>query len=463
MKLAIIILAAGLGTRMKSSLPKVLHKIYDKPIIQYVIEALMRLSPEKSIVVVGSEGEIIINFLKSYPVSFAMQKQQKGTADALKYGIAKIEGFEGVILVVNGDTPLIDSAVLQKFIDLHISNSEDISILSFIAKGSHSYGRIIRAGDNVIKIIEDRDADESQKKINEVNSGIYAFKPHILKLLDDIKINEKKGEYYLTDIVDLAVVKKYKVCAHNIASEDQLAGINTREDLCNAFNYLKLRVINKWLDKGVTLLDKNTTFIHPDVQIGTDTIIYPNVHLEGKTVIGSNCIIYPNSRIVDTIIADNVTIKDSSVIELSEIMEDATIGPFAHIRPQSIIGPSSKIGNFVEIKKSVLGKGVKASHLSYLGDSEIGSNVNIGAGTITCNYDGKLKHKTIIEDDVFIGSDTQLVAPIKVGKGSYVGAGSTITKEVPPSSLAISRSPQKNLKKLISIRLSKKRADGDKI
>ncbi len=445
MRLATVTLAAGLGTRMKSHLPKILHKIYDKPIIQYVIESLLPLSPEKSVVVVSSGFEAVENYLKDYPVVFAVQEKQKGTADALKSGVGKLEKFDGVVLVVNGDTPLITSEVLRNFIDLHKNNSDDISILSFIANGSHSYGRIIRSGDEVLKIIEDRDADETQKKINEVNSGIYAFKSHILKLLDDIKINEKKGEYYLTDIVDITVSKGYKVCAHNIASESELTGINTREDLYNAFNYLRDRISKKWLDNGVTILDKNTAFIHPNVQIGTDTIIYPNVYLEGKTIIGSNCTIYPNTRIVNSIIAHNVIIKDSSIIESSEIMENAVIGPFAHIRPDSIIGQSSKIGNFVEIKKSVLGSGVKASHLSYLGDSEIGSNVNIGAGTITCNYDGRLKHKTIIEDDVFIGSDTQLVAPVKVGKGSYVGAGSTITKDVPSGALAASRVKQKNI------------------
>lgn len=462
MKLAIVVLAAGQGTRMKSSLPKVLHKIYDKPIINYVLDALMSIPHEKAIVVVGANGEAISNALKEYPVTLAIQREQKGTADALKSSLHLLEGFQGEVFVMSGDTPLIESDVIERFLDLHINNSEDLSILSFIPKGRHSYGRIIRTGDSVLKIIEDKDADEAQKKINEVNSGIYAFKSSLLNLLDEIKINEKKGEYYLTDIVELAVKKGYKVCAHNIASEEQLAGINSREDLCNAINYLKQRIVNKWLDNGVTILEKNTTFIHPDVQIGIDTTIYPNVYLEGKTKIGSNCIIYPNSRIVDTIIADNVIVKDSTVIESSEILEHSTIGPFAHIRPQSRIGPSSKIGNFVEIKKSILGKGVKASHLSYLGDAEIGNNVNIGAGAITCNYDGKMKHKTIIEDDVFIGSDTQLVAPVKIGKGSYVGAGSTITKEVPSSSLAISRTPQKNLKKLVQSRFSKKNPDGCK-
>lgn len=453
MMLATVILAAGLGTRMKSGIPKILHKIYDKPIIQYVIESLAELSPEKSVVVIGQGAEAIEKSLKVYPVIFVVQKEQKGTADALKAAMAELGGFGGAILVVNGDTPLLTSNLLQDFLNLHQRNSEDISILTFTANGRHSYGRVLRSGSNVKAIIEDRDANKEQKKITEANSGIYALRPHTLSLLDEVIKNEAKGEYYLTDIIEIAAKKGYKIGAHNIAKEEQFIGINTREDLHKALHYLKNSIAQKWLDNAVSILDKNTVFIHPHVQIGSDTIIYPNVHLEGKTVIGSNCTIYPNTRIVDSLIAHGVIIKDSTVIESSEIRENAVIGPFAHIRPYSVIGPSSKIGNFVEIKKSVLGEGVKASHLSYLGDSEIGNNVNVGAGTITCNYDGKTKHKTIIEDDVFIGSDTQLVAPVSVGKGSYIGAGSTITEDVPPLSLAVSRTPQKNLKKMT---LSKK-------
>lgn len=461
MRLAAVILAAGLGTRMKSSTPKVLHSILGKPIIQYVFESLAALSPAKSIVVVGSNDVEIRNALKPHPVIYAVQKDPKGTADALNTAMLELQGFSGALLVVNGDTPLITSSILKELIKLHINNSEDISVLSFTAGSSHSYGRILKENGSVKAIIEDRDANEEQKRITEANSGIYAFSSHITTLLNEIKINEPKGEFYLTDIVEIAVKKGYSVGAHNIASEEQLMGINTREDLHKAIHYLRKSIAEKWLGKGVSILDTNTVFIHPDVEIGIDTIIYPNVYLEGETIIGANCTIYPNTRIVDSIIADGVIIKDSTVIESSEIKENSVVGPFTHIRPASVIGPSSKIGNFVEIKKSVLGFGVKASHLSYLGDSEIGSNVNIGAGTITCNYDGKIKHKTIIQDDVFIGSDTQLVAPVKVGKGSYIGAGSTITKDVPPLSLAVSRVPQKNIKKRTFTKLSKKSSSDD--
>lgn len=449
--LATVFLAAGLGTRMKSSIPKVLHRIYDKPIIHYVVDSVRQLKPENNIAVIGHGSDEIRNALanhhKGHPVTFAVQKEPKGTGDAMKAAVKKLRGFSGTVLVLSGDTPLISTSTLQKFLKLHKQNKEDISIISFIAEGSHSYGRIIREGDKVKAIIEDRDASEEQKKIKEVNSGIYAMESNALKLLKEIKINKAKGEYYLTDIVDIAVKKGYKVGAHILGNETELTGINTREDLLKACHYLKERVLSGWMKNGVSFMDTTSIFIHPDAKIGMDTVIYPNVHIEGKTIIGKGCTIYPNTRIANSVIGNNVVIKDSTVIESSTINNNATIGPFAHIRPGSIIGPSSKIGNFVEIKKSVIGEGTKASHLSYLGDADIGKNVNIGAGTITCNYDGKKKHRTVIEDNVFVGSDTQLVAPVKVGKGAYVGAGSTITKNVPPLSLAVSRADQRHIEK----------------
>jgi bifunctional UDP-N-acetylglucosamine pyrophosphorylase/glucosamine-1-phosphate N-acetyltransferase len=443
--LTTVILAAGLGTRMKSSIPKVLHKIYDKPIIQYVVDSVKNLRAENNIVVISPQTEEIKNFLEGYPVTFAIQKEPKGTGDALKAAGEKLKGFNGVILVLNGDTPLISTSTLQKFLKLHRQNKEDLSIISFVAKGQHSYGRLIRNGNTVEAIIEDKDANEEQKKINEVNSGIYAMKSYMLNLIDEIKVNKANGEYYLTDIVGIAVKKGFKVGACILGTEAELTGINTREELYKAGLYLRDKILSKWMDSGVSFVDASSVFMHPDAKIGADTVIYPNVHIEGKTVIGKGCTIYPNSRITDSIIGNNVIIKDSTVIESSTVKDKAIIGPFAHIRPSSIIGSSSKIGNFVEVKKSVIGSGTKASHLSYIGDAEIGKNVNIGAGTITCNYDGKQKHKTIIEDDVFVGSDAQLVAPVKVGKGAYVGAGSTITKDVPSFSLAVSRTKQKNI------------------
>jgi bifunctional UDP-N-acetylglucosamine pyrophosphorylase/glucosamine-1-phosphate N-acetyltransferase len=434
---------------MKSSTPKVLHKICGKPIVMYVIDAVRQLKPENIIVVIGppdtESSNEIQNALKKYSATFAVQREPKGTADALKSAVKHLKGFNGTMLVLNGDTPLITVESLQKFLRLHKQRQEDLSVMSFIAEGIHSYGRIIRENGKPTAIIEDKDADENQKNIKEVNSGIYAIESGLLNLLKDIKINAKKGEYYLTDILDMAVKKGFRAGAHALGNETELTGINTRQELCKAAHYLRDKTLNKLFHEGVSFIDSGSTFIHPDVKIGIDTVIYPNVHIEGNTIIGNNCVLFPGTRITDSIIENNVVIKDYTIVESSTISDKAAVGPFAHIRPGSLIGRSVKIGNFVEIKKSTIGEGTKASHLSYLGDAEIGKNVNIGAGTITCNYNGKKKHRTIIEDDVFVGSDTQLIAPVRVEKGAYIGAGSTITKNVPPGSLAISRTRQRNI------------------
>jgi bifunctional UDP-N-acetylglucosamine pyrophosphorylase/glucosamine-1-phosphate N-acetyltransferase len=453
--IAVVVLAAGAGTRMKSSVPKILHEIFGKPIIQYVLDSVKGLGAETNIIVLSPQTKEVENILKDYPLRFVYQEKPLGTADALKISRRYLKGFKGSVLVLNGDTPLVETETLKNLIKLHKENKEDISFISFIVNGEHSYGRVVRHGKRVMGIVEDKDATERQKDINEVNSGIYAIRSELLKLLDDVKINEKKREYYLTDIVKIAVDKGYKVSAHILSSERELTGVNKRIDLHNAGIYLRDKIVDRWMDRGVTFVDRNSVFIHPDVKIGMDTVIYPNVYIEGNTRIGNNCVIFPGARVTDSIIGDNAVIRDYTVIESSTIGDNTSVGPFAHIRPGSTIGHSVKIGNFVEVKKSVIGEGTKASHLSYLGDAEIGRNVNIGAGTITCNYDGREKHKTVIEDNVFIGSDTQLIAPVRVGKGAYVGAGSTITKEVPAESLGISRTPQKNImgwakKKLIN-------------
>lgn len=445
MRVCAVILAAGLGTRMKSSLPKVAHQLNGKPMVGYVVDAVAGLNPEKTIVVIGQAGTAVRGVLEGYPVVFAKQKEQKGTADALKAAVRYIKGFDGTVLVVNGDTPLITTSTLARLLKLHVKNREDITVGSFMAEGPHAYGRILREGNKVKAIIEDRDAGPEQKKIIEVNSGIYALKSSVLPLLRRIRVNKAKGEYYLTDIAALASNSGLRVGAHASAGEEELTGINTRKELHAADRYLRERVIAGWMQRGVSFVDASSAFIHPDVEMGPDTLIYPNVYIEKGTVIGSGCKILPNSRITACEIGDNVTVRDSSVLESSKVMDGASIGPFAHIRPGSLIGPSARIGNFVEIKKTVIGPGTKASHLSYLGDAEIGGDVNIGAGTITCNYDGKNKHKTVIGEGVFIGSDTQFVAPVTVGSGAYIGAGSTITKDVPAGSLALSRVRQRHI------------------
>jgi len=447
MKIAGVVLAAGMGTRMKSSLPKVLHNIWGAPMLQYVVDALFALKPQKTVVVVGKHSREISRAV-TYPstVVFAQQKEAKGTGDALLTAAPALKHFNGTVLVVNGDTPLITEDTLKKFLSLHQKMKNSVSLLSFDADDPGSYGRIIRdEKKGLVSIVENRDATASQRMVKEVNSGVYAFEPDALALLKEIKLNALKDEYYLTDIVGIAKAKGLKAAAFLIGSEDEFTGVNTREELEKAREFMKGRIVKKWADRGVDFIDRNSLSISYQTTIGPETVVYPNVHLEGRTKIGKECTIYPNVRIKDSVIENGAVIKDSTLIEDATINRNASVGPFAHLRPGSIIGERAKIGNFVEIKKSVIGAGAKASHLSYLGDARIGKDVNIGAGTITCNYDGYKKYVTTIEDDVFIGSDTQLIAPVKVGKGAYVGAGSTITCDVPSNALALSRVEQRNI------------------
>ncbi len=448
MKLAGVVLAAGIGKRMNSSLPKVLHQLHGATMLQHVLKTIYELKPQKVVVVVGKHFKEIKESIKdASAISFVQQKEAKGTGDALLKALPSLRGFKGTVIVINGDTPLIARETLKKFLLLHEEKKDVISILSFMSQEPGSYGRIIRdkAGD-VVSIIEDRDATASQKRIGEVNSGVYAIEPGAFHLLKKIKINDSKGEYYLTDIIHIARDKGIKTGAYCIGSEDEFIGVNTQEELEKARQLMKDRITKKWKDRGVSFLDTTSVFISPDVKIGRDTIVYPNVHLEGNTKVGRGCTIYPNVRIQNSIIGDGAIIKDSTLIESSVVKNMATIGPFAHIRPGSEIGTGAKIGNFVEVKKSLVGMGTKASHLAYLGDAKIGKNVNIGAGTITCNYDGDKKQITTIEDNVFIGSDTQFIAPVKIGKGAYIAAGSTITKNVPSKALALSRVEQRHIK-----------------
>ncbi len=448
MNICAVILAAGLGTRMKSETPKLLHDLLGKSIIEHTVQSIQSINPAKTIVVLNRATDTIRQRLTVYEglLSFAIQDNPLGTADALKSAISEIPANTDAILVLNGDSPLITSTTLQKFIQAFHDRLCNLALLSFRASNPAEYGRIIREDGKIKAIVEHKDATVEQRAITEVNSGVYLMDKKAMSLLEKVKKNPLKGEYYLTDLVALSVSEGLGVEAFDMASESELIGINSREDLSRAVSSLRWRINRHWMEAGVTILDPSTVIIEPGAEIGIDTIIYPNVIIQGKTVLGCRCVIYPNTRIINSFIADEATIKDSTVIEDSEVRHGVTIGPFAHLRPKSVIGENSKIGNFVEVKKSQIGKGVKASHLSYIGDAEVGDGTNIGAGTITCNYDGVNKHKTVIGKGVFVGSDTQLVAPVSVGDGSYIGAGSTITKDVPPDSLGISRTNQRNIK-----------------
>ncbi len=455
-RLACVIMAAGLGTRMRSERPKALHPLFGRPLLQYALDAVSGLKPDITVVVAGKEMEGSEKLL-TVPANtrFVTQRDRKGTAHALLTALKDgLKGFgDGTVLALNGDTPLLEPATLRKLLRLHRRDGNSLSLISFRTDEPASYGRVIRGrGNEPVRIVENPDATASQKTINEVNSGVYAFEAPALSLLPKIKMNTKKKEYYLTDIVEVASRKGLRAGVYRIGDEEEMMGVNTRHELAVAHEVLRGRVIDKWISKGVSIIDAFSVYIEPTVSIGGDTVIYPNVYLQGRTRVGKGCTIYPNVRVVDSVISNGAVIKDSTVVEESTVGPNASVGPFAHLRPGTRVGASAKIGNFVEVKKSGIGKGSKAMHLAYIGDAELGSNVNVGAGTITCNYDGRRKHKTVIGDDVFIGSDTQLVAPVSVGKGSYIAAGTTVTKKVPPGHLAISRTKQRNIEHKVTKR-----------
>jgi len=462
-KLAFIVLAGGLGTRMKSGPPKVLQTLLGKPMIAYPLEAALALKPEKVIIVTGPNGDPIKESLSEYgeKVSFAVQEKPLGTGDAFRTGFKKLKAFKGSILVLNADSPLLTSFTLKALLRAHKKNRNDLSLASFIAREPGAYGRIFRDKRNdPIKITEKADLLPNSPEINEVNSGIYVLEPKAALLSEKIKRNPGKSEFYLTDILGIAVKRGLKAGVYALAGEEEFAGVNTYMELEEAERVLRAKMLKELMQKGVRFIEPRSAFIHKSVKIAPGAIIYPNTHIEGNSVIGKGCVIYPNTRIVDSVIMKDAVVKDSSLIENSLIEKNAQVGPFAHLRPGSVIRENARIGNFVEVKNSRIGKGTKALHLSYIGDSEVGRGVNIGAGTITCNYDGFAKHKTVIEDGVFIGSDTQLIAPVKVEKGAYVGAGSTIMKDVPKGSLALSRAEQKNIKGWARKRLRAKKTGG---
>jgi len=464
MNLNCVILAAGLGTRMKSAIPKVLHAVCGIPMLKAVITVAKTLNPEKTLVVIGKHGELIRNAIGSHEVSYVFQGEAKGTGHALRCARPALRNSKGVIVVLNGDTPLLNPDTIKKFLRCHKKDKNTISVLSFSARNPEHYGRIIRnASGQVVSIVEHKDADPGQKEIREVNSGVYAINHDVLDILDKITVNPAKGEYYLTDIIAAASRKNLRTSAYCIGTEEELMGINTREELSRASALMKRNIIQSWIARGVNFLDAGSVYIHPDVSIGKETTIYPNVCLEGHTRIGKGSVIYPNVRVRNSDIGNGVVIKDSTVIEDSRVRDRASVGPFACLRPGSEIGSEVRIGNFVEIKKSVIGERTKASHLSYIGDAIVGKDVNIGAGTITCNYDGRAKHTTKIEDGVFVGSDSQLIAPVRVGKSAYIGAGSTITRDVPPMSLATSRVHQTNREGWARKRQSKVKSEKLKI
>ena len=436
MKFTNVILAAGKGTRMKSDIPKVLHPLLGYPMLWYSLKTARELSDEPPVVVVGHQAEAVMSAVGDERVRFALQDPQLGTGDALNKARQLIPPDTDTIIVTYGDMPLLRSETLARLLDAHASNKGPMTIMTVVMDDPHGFGRIVRdGGGRVLAIVEEAHATPEQKAIRELNTGIYAIDAgwawdHLPKLP-----LSPKGEYYLTDLVEMAVSEGLPVESIEVEDPDEVVGINTRVHLAQAESILRNRINTAWMLEGVTIVDPDTTYIEPEVSIGRDSVIHPNTYLKGRTSIGENSIIGPNTLISDSSIGSRCEVR-FSVIEGAIIEDDVDVGPFAHLRKGAHLAKGVHMGNFGEVKNSYLGPGTKMGHFSYIGDARIGRNVNIGAGTITCNYDGEKKNPTYIEDDVFIGSDTMLVAPVKIGRGSKTGAGSVVTKDIPPSSLA---------------------------
>jgi bifunctional UDP-N-acetylglucosamine pyrophosphorylase/glucosamine-1-phosphate N-acetyltransferase len=430
---------------MKSGQPKVLHKLAGLPVIQHVIAALQEASINNIIVVLGYQGELVEKILPE-TCRVAYQHEQLGTGHALMQVLPELERFAGGdCLVVCGDTPLLRAETLRLLYEKHRHSGAKATVLTALFPDPQGYGRIVRGPAGIERIVEEKDAALQEKEIKEINTGTYCFDVNSLKdRLTRLSAANAQGEYYLTDIVKMLVLEKEKI--ETVLLEDHLeaVGINNRVQLAEAGQILRRRILTGHMLRGVTVIDPEHTYVDAGVTIGQDTVLYPGVFLEGKTQVGKNCEIGPHTRITDSIIADNVSVTYSCLLE-ARVASGCAIGPFSFLRPGSVLAENVKIGDFVEVKKSIVGAGSKIPHLSYVGDSTLGENVNIGAGTITCNYDGFAKHPTVIGDGAFVGSNTNLVAPITVGPGAYIGAGSTVTRDIPGGALAVARGKQRNI------------------
>ena len=439
-----VILAAGQGTRMKSKLYKVLHPVCGKPMVEHVVDNISHLNPEKTVTVVGHGAELVQTVLEGKS-EFVLQAEQLGTAHAVMQAREALSGKKGTTLVICGDTPLIKAETMEALIRQHEEQGGKATILTAYTEQPDGYGRIIRNEQGFVeRIVEHKDANEAERNVKEINTGTYCFDNEALfKALEKVSNENAQGEYYLPDVIEILKSQGDPVSAYQTGDFSETLGINDRVALSEAERTMRLRINEQHMRNGVTIIDPNNTYIDQDVVIGRDTVLYPGTVLQGKTVIGEDCILGPNTEVKNCEIGNETALRHS-VAHDSFIGSKVAIGPFAHIRPHSSLHDEVKIGNFVEIKKADFGKGSKASHLSYIGDAEVGSGVNIGCGSITVNYDGKNKHLTKIEDDVFVGCNSNLVAPVTVGKGAYIAAGSTITKDVPGESLSIARARQVN-------------------
>ncbi len=430
MKTTSVILAAGHGTRMVSDVPKMVHPILGRPMIWHAVNAAREATGEKPLVVVGYGADAVREALGD-GVHYTLQSEQLGTGHAVQQAETQLRGKTDAVLVSYGDMPLVSSGTLSRLVAAQSQHSGPITMLTVVVEDPRGFGRIVRDGNGqVTAIVEEVDATPEQLKIRELNPGLYCFQAEWLwEALKKLQ-RSPSGEFFLTDVVGLAVEAGLVVQAIRVGDVSEMIGVNTRVHLADAVTVMRRRINERWMLSGVTLVDPQTTYIEPGVTIGQDSVIWPNTYLQGKTVVGTGCTIGPNSVVRDTTMGNNCQVF-SSVLEGAVLEDDVDVGPFGHLRTGAHLAQGVHMGNFGEVKNSYLGPGTKMGHFSYLGDTTTGANVNIGAGTITCNYDGEKKHATHIGDDVFIGSDTMLVAPLSLGEGARTGAGSVVTKDVP--------------------------------
>ena len=440
----VIILAAGRGTRMRSARPKVLHPLAGLPLIEHVARAADPLRPERVGLVIGHQAEQVRAALVHRPsLAFARQDEQRGTGHALLQAEPLFAGRAGTLVVLSGDVPLIRPGTLERLVRTHEGARAALTVLTAVVARPYGYGRIVRADGRLVRIVEERDASASQRRLKEINGGIYALDlPPLFDAVREIPPAGASNEIYLPDLVRIYRQRGRPVETVDVADPDEVRGINSQTELAEVKRIVRQTRNEELMAAGVTIEDPATTYVDMDVTVGPDTVIHPGVFLQGRTRVGARCELHAGVRIVDSTVGDDVTVRNHCVIEGATLARGAEVGPFAHLRPGAAIGETAKVGNFVEIKKSSLGRGSKANHLSYLGDATVGEGVNVGAGTITCNYDGKRKHPTTVGDRVFIGSGTQLVAPVTLGDDAYVGAGSCVTDDIPAGALAVARSRQ---------------------
>jgi len=439
-----IVMAAGQGTRMRSDLAKVLHPLNGPPILAHVLHLTRRLGLKQTLVVVGHQADRVREAVAEFPVEFVVQAEQRGTAHAVLQAEAALHGFEGDLLVLTGDVPLLGPGLVEELVRAHRAARAHATLVTTRLDDPAGYGRVLRDRRGGFKsIVEEVEATPAQRRVKEINAGLYCFRaPALFRALRRVKPSAVKQELYLPEVLPLIQGAGGRVVPVLAPDPQEVLGINTRAELAAAAAVLRRRVVARLMESGVTCVDPDATYVSCEAVIGRDTTLYPNVQIEGRTRIGSGCTIHSGSRLRDAQLGDRVTVLDGSIILGSEVADDCSLGPYAHLRPGNRLGRKVKIGNFVEAKKAVVGDGSKVPHLTYVGDATIGERVNVGAGTITCNYDGFGKHQTVLEDEVFIGSNASLVAPVRIGKRAMVAAGSTITQDVPEDALAFGRAPQ---------------------